>query len=316
VDIIGSTSLVVEVELCSAVCDVLTLLGFGNFSIRLNHRATLTALLTAVGIPEEQQEDALVATDKFDKIGPAGVQEELERRGIDSKAAVAWLTFLQASPVDHAGGNSEWIERARELTARSQRPDGLEELSTILSLAGATTAAGRFRFDPTLARGLSYYTGAIMEVAVPDLAGSLGGGGRYDNLVGQFLGRDIPACGFSLGLERILVVMSERNMFPESVVRGSADVMVTIWSDELRRDALELASDLRTAGIRVDVYLEAGKIPAQFKYASSRNYPFVTVVGDDERQNGTVTVRDMRNRKQETVARAVVGEFLKGLLKE
>ena len=159
VDIIGSTSLVVEVELCSAVCDVLTRLGFGNFSIRLNHRATLTALLTAVGIPEERQEDALVATDKFDKIGPAGVQEELERRGIDSKAAVAWLTFLQASPVDHAGGNLEWIGRARELTARSQRPDGLEELSTILSLAAATTAAGRFRFDPTLARGLSVLHG-------------------------------------------------------------------------------------------------------------------------------------------------------------
>ena len=314
VDIVGTSSLLVEVELCSAVSDVLTLLGFQNFSIRLNHRATLIALLTAVGINKEQHDDALVATDKFDKIGQAGVQAELERKGIDSKAAASWSTFLQASPVDHSGGNSEWIGRARELTARLQRHDGLDELSTILSLAEATTAAGRIRFDPTLARGLSYYTGAIMEVAVPDLAGSLGGGGRYDNLIGQFLGRDIPACGFSLGLERILVVMTERNMFPESMVRGSADVMVTIWSDELKRDALELATALRTAGIRVDVYPEAGKIPLQFKYASSRNYPFVAVVGDDERQNRTVTVRHMRSRKQDTVARAEVCEFLKGLL--
>jgi histidyl-tRNA synthetase len=301
----------VEVELCSAVSDVFNLLGFENFSIRLNHRATLTALLSAVGIREEHHDVVLVATDKFDKIGYQGVREELERREIPSKAALNWLTFLQASPLDHAGGNSEWIERARNLTAQSHQRDGLGELSAILDLAGATTAAGHIRFDPTLARGLSYYTGAIMEVAVPDLVGSLGGGGRYDNLIGTFLGRSVPACGFSLGLERILVVMSERDMFPPAVARGSADVMVTVWTNELRGDALALARDLRAAELRVDVYPEAGKIPVQFRYASSRNYPFVVVVGEDERRSGTVTVRDMRQRSQQSVPRAAVSEFLK-----
>src|SRR5207247_1675217 len=106
----------------------------------------------------------------------------------------------------------------------------IEQLETIVDL-GADTSAGRhIRIDPSLARGLSYYTGSIMEIAVPDLAGSLGGGGRYDNLIGMFLGRDIAACGFSLGLERIIFVMTERKMFPPDVTTGAVDVMVTIWN--------------------------------------------------------------------------------------
>jgi histidyl-tRNA synthetase len=314
VDIVGSTSLMVEAELCAAVVDVLTLLGFQDFAIRLNHRATLAALLSAVGIPREQHEDTLVATDKFDKIGHDGVRDELERRGIGANAAEAWLGFLQASPLDHAGGNSDWIARARQLIGQSQGDDGLDDVATILELVGGTTAAGRLRFDPTLARGLSYYTGAIMEVAVPDLAGSLGGGGRYDNLIGMFLGRDIPACGFSLGLERILVVMDERNMFPQAVSRGSSDVMVTLWNEQTRADALALAAGLRAEGLRVDVYPEVAKIDKQFKYASSRGVPFVTVVGDDERARGEVTVRDMRSRVQKAVGRPHAAAYIKGLL--
>ena len=120
--------------------------------------------------------------------------------------------------------------------------------------------------DPTLARGLSYYTGAIMEVAVPDLAGSLGGGGRYDGLIGMFCGEAIPACGFSLGLERILVVMTERQMFPASVQAGPADVLVTLFDRDGIADGLRLAADLRAAALRVEVYPEADKIGKQFKY--------------------------------------------------
>ena len=160
-----------------------------------------------------------------------------------------------------------------------------------------TPAARPIRFDPSLARGLSYYTGAIMEVAVPDLAGSLGGGGRYDNLVGMFLGRDVPACGFSLGLERIIVVMTERKMFPDSDRAGAVDVMVTLWNDESRADALALAADLRRGGLRVEVYPEADKLGKQFKYASSRKVAFVAIVGDDERGRGEVTMKDLRSAR-------------------
>src|SRR5687767_8123280 len=159
-----------------------------------------------------------------------------------------------------------------------------------MTLAEATLARGYIRFTPRLARGLSYYTGAIMEIGVPDLAGSLGGGGRYDNLVGMFSGRDIPACGFSLGLERIIVVMTERGMFPENLERAAADVLVTVWNEESVRDSLAFAAELRRAepALRVDVYPEADKLGKQLKYASARGVPFVVVIGDDERARGEV----------------------------
>ena len=143
-----------------------------------------------------------------------------------------------------------------------------------------------------------------MEIAVPDLAGSLGGGGRYDNLIGMFLGRNMPACGFSLGLERIIVVMTERNMFPPSLALGSVDVMVAQWSAEHRSDLLALAGELRATGLRVDVYPEPDKLGRQFKYASTRNIPCVAIVGDDERAQGRVTVKNLRNSDQQSVARA------------
>src|SRR5690606_17247930 len=121
--------------------------------------------------------------------------------------------------------------------------------------------------DPSLARGLSYYTGAIFEINVPDLAGSLGGGGRYDGLIGMFGKEQIPACGFSLGLERILVVMEERGMFPPEIAEASpADVMVTVWSEETMAESLKLASELRSQGLRVTVYPEADKLGKQMKY--------------------------------------------------
>ena len=149
-----------------------------------------------------------------------------------------------------------------------------------------------------------------MEISVPDLAGSLGGGGRYDNLIGMFLGRDVPACGFSLGLERIIVVMTERGMFPASVAGSNADAMVTLWNEGSRSDALALAGELRRGGLRVDVYPEADKLGKQFKYAASRNVPFVTVVGDDEQANGTVSVKDLRSGEQHAMPRGDVAAFI------
>ncbi|MDQ3744899.1 MAG: ATP phosphoribosyltransferase regulatory subunit, partial [Acidobacteriota bacterium] len=181
----------------------------------------------------------------------------------------------------------------------------VDELRKVVEYAASYGVAERVRVDPSLARGLSYYTGAIMEIAVPDLAGSLGGGGRYDNLVGMFSERDIPACGFSLGLERIIVVMTERGMFPADLERAAADVLVTVWSEESVRDALAFAAELRRAApaLRVDVYPEADKLGKQLKYASARGFPFVAVIGDDEHARGEVALKDMQTGGQETVAR-------------
>ena len=144
-----------------------------------------------------------------------------------------------------------------------------------------------------------------------DLAGSLGGGGRYDNLVGMFLGRDVPACGFSLGLERIIVVMSEREMFPPELVSSPADVMVTIWNEESISESIALGSELRRQGIRVDLYPETDKMAKQFKYASARGIPFVAIVGDEERARGEVAIKDMNSGEQRSVKPENVGKAIR-----
>jgi len=325
IDVVGTASIVVEAELIGAVSEVLTRLGFADFRVRLNHRKLLSAILGSV--PVELHESALVAIDKWDKIGPAEVEQELVARGVSPHDAGRLVGFFNVadqggpSPVPEAStadeANRSWLERLRIQFPASAGAAG--ELAQILRLIEGTAAAGRVYIDPSLARGLSYYTGAIMEITVPDLAGSLGGGGRYDNLIGMFLGRDIPACGFSLGLERIIFVMNERHMFPDQVAQSAVDVMVTLWAgaaatpDEAargatggREEALALAATLRRAGLRVDVYPEADKLGKQFKYASSRRVPFVAIVGDDERASGTVSIKNLLTGAQDTLPREAV----------
>jgi len=302
VDAIGTTSTLVEIDVLSAVSEVLRRLGFDNFVIRLNHRELLTGLLAAAGIPAASHGDALVAIDKLDKIQREGVIKDLAGRGIAADVGGRALDLFQLDvPV---GMRLQLQQQERAVYA-------IDQLKEIVELSAGTPAGGRIQLDPSLARGLSYYTGTIMEIAVPDLAGSLGGGGRYDNLVGMFLGKDVPACGFSLGLERILVVMAERNMFPASVANAAVDVMVTIWNHDTRADSLALAAQLREAGLRVDLYPEADKLGKQFKYASARRVPFVVILGDDERGRGEVAIKDLRSGDQTAVKRSEVSTYVK-----
>jgi histidyl-tRNA synthetase len=322
IDAIGSKSPLIEAEQITAVGEVFSQLGFADFKIVVNHRRILTGLLEVAGIAAAQHETALIALDKLDKIGEKGVAAELAERGIEPHIASRLMEMLRnifATPptvpllagVMVSRGRLDELKQILNLTAHR---DAVEDLSQILSIVRSTSVAEHVYVDPRLARGLSYYTGTIMEVAVPDLAGSLGGGGRYDNLVGMFLGRDVPACGFSLGLERIIVVMTERKMFPESVEHGAVDVMVTLWNDESRADALALAADLRRAGLRVEVYPETDRLGKQFKYASSRNVPFVAIVGEDERSRGEVTIKDLRSGTQQSVARTDAAAHVLNLL--
>ncbi|NOT46097.1 MAG: histidine--tRNA ligase, partial [Acidobacteria bacterium] len=161
---------------------------------------------------------------------------------------------------------------------------------------------------------LSYYTGAIMEIAVADLPGSLGGGGRYDNLVGMFLGQTVPACGFSLGLERILVVMQERGMFPPGASRPPADVMVAVFDEASVPHALRLAGELRQRGLRTLLFPDAGKVGRQLKYADACGIPFVAILGPDEIAASTVTLKHLaaqtQDTCQQTAAAAVILEAL------
>ncbi len=305
VDVLGSRSMIVEAEIISASNEALTKLGFSDFVLRLNHRKVLTGILDAAGVPSEKHGTALIALDKLDKIGEEGVLREFEEREVlSAEGGKKFLALFESST-----SNEQMLERLENFVG--QHPVGLEglnDLREIIRYVSSSVVA----IDPSLARGLSYYTGAIMEIQVKDLAGSLGGGGRYDNLVGMFRGQDIPACGFSLGLERIIVVMTEQNMFPVHLVRSPAEVMVAVWQDAVH-DALRLATELRAAGIRVDVYPERDtKLGTQISYASKRNIPFVAFIGEDERAKGMVNLKNLSTGTQETLQRKEISKVLKG----
>jgi histidyl-tRNA synthetase len=309
VDSIGSKSPTVETELCAAVSDALIELGFSDFTIRINHRQLLSAILRVAKVPEALHSAALVALDKLDKTSQEKVLEELNERGVSEGSARSLLDFLF-----QAGDDADPDIIATYVRGDEAGELAVQNLKTIRWGLMHTRAWGKLRFDPRLARGLSYYTGAIMEINVHDLAGSLGGGGRYDNLVGMFLGQEIPASGFSLGLERILVVMNERNMFPESLVRLPAEVMVAYFDSSAVIEVMRAADELRKCGLRVLVYPEADKIGKQLKYASSQSIPFVGILGGDEIESGKITVKNLETQSQETLLQSEAGSKIREAL--
>ncbi len=370
VDAIGSSSMMVEAELISAVCEILERFGFKDFTIRINHREILFALLRSSGIPEEKHFDALVALDKIDKIGRIGVENELAERGISDTANKRLITAmeffikdisvksltgkeklevlellkldnkvesekyktlesLRSSFKEHGKSDEETIETVvKEITDFIATGNAFIEINSLLvddekGLAAKSQleriwkfsmlrySGLRIKFDPSLARGLSYYTGAIFEINVGKEIGSIGGGGRYDGLIGMFGKEQIPACGFSLGLERILVVMEERGMFPPELSDSSADVMVTIWNEDAIGESLKLAAELRSQNLRVLVYPEADKLGKQFKYADSIKIPFVCVLGESELADNKVTLKNLSTGEQETVAREDISGKIK-----
>lgn len=296
VDSIGSSSMMVEAELILAVTAILRRLGFSDFTIRLNHREVLADILDTAGVAADKHGVALVAIDKLDKIGSEGVAAELAERGISEYAADMLLNiFEQTQKIVDDGKQVNRTIVSNLINIVSN--EVLTDIGHILTYADDCPV----QLDPSLARGLSYYTGAIMEISVPDLAGSLGGGGRYDGLIGMFGKEQIPACGFSLGLERILVVMDERGMFPPEIAESTpADVMVTVWSEETVGESLKLAAELRSKGLRVSVYPEPDKLGKQIKYADQIKVPWVCVLGESEIAAKQVTVKNMRTGTQET----------------
>lgn len=294
VDWIGSNSPVVEAELISAVADVLRRLGFEDFRIRINHRDLLFSILGHFGVGSDSLVAAVTIIDKLDKIGSAAVADELKTLGVEN--AENLVSAIQKT-------TSSAAELGSTLGPEIKADAALGNLDAIIMLSNCPQLV----IDPSLARGLSYYTGAIFEINVPDLAGSLGGGGRYDSLIGMFCKERIPACGFSLGLERILVVMDERGMFPPDIEAAApADVMVTLFSKETIGESLKIAAELRAAGIRVTVYPEPDKIGKQLKYADQIRVPFVVLLGDSEIESKKVSIREMTSGKQSAIHRAEV----------
>lgn len=305
VDAIGSTSMLVEAQLISAASEILQRLGFGDFVIRINHREVLRGILDATGIEAEKHSDALVAIDKLDKIGRDGVLKEFIEREISGGEKIIELFAKLAD-----GGNVSDIGTIREYIGKHASGEaGLVDLERILALAASPSV----KIDASLARGLSYYTGAIIEINVQDLPGSLAGGGRYDGLIGMFGKEQIPACGLSLGLERILVVMDERGMFPPEIAESTAaDVMVTVFSEDTAGESLKLASELREKGLRVTLYPEADKFAKQMKYADTIKVPYVCILGESEIAEGNVNIKNMKTGEQKCVERSLSAETING----
>lgn len=254
VDVVGSDSRLVEAEVTAAAAVCLHRLGFKEFALRLNHRGLLRALVERSGIDVGLEGETVTAIDKLGKIGVEGVAAELAQRGIDAQAAKTLLSLLAGELT---------LDRVADFCAGHAGGEAaVGDLRALLSLAAGTAAGPHLHFDATLARGMGYYTGCIFEIAVPDLAGSLGGGGRYDGLIGMFQGRDVPACGLSLGLERILVVMEDRSMYPSQLNRPI--LAIGVVADGEAAAALKLAATLRAAGLAVD--LRPGRVkPGKLK---------------------------------------------------
>jgi histidyl-tRNA synthetase len=307
IDSVGSRSPAVEAEQIAAVSEILHRLGFEDFIIRINHRKFIAAWLNRIPVPADRHDEVLIAIDKVDKIGKEGVARELAERGY-SDAQTAGITGWIG-----AHHPPEWLDTL-EAQFPSNEDNGLSNLRDIVRLSRSTSAADTIRVDPALARGLGYYTGAIMEINVKDHPGSLAGGGRYDNLIGMFLGTEVPACGFSLGLERILVVMQERSMFPAHVDQSRVDVVVAALDEKAQPVAMETANTLRQTGkIRVDLYPDVvKKMDKVFKHVDQRRARFIAIVGEDEVAAGTVTVRNVATKTKETMPRDQAAQFIEG----
>lgn len=303
VDVVGSASMTVEAEVTAALATILKELGFSDVRIHVNHRQVLRALMQVSGIDEAQEAEALIAIDKLDKVGRDGVVTDLLARGISPASVDALMAVLDGcvAPGTDGFSNAATLEHLRTSLQTSEAGrTAVAELEQVLSFAAGTAAGSLLMLDPYLARGLSYYTGPIFEIRSNDFSGSLGGGGRYDGLIGMFMKENVPACGFSLGVERILVLMEERGLFRDE--DGGVDALVTLWDAHTTPASLELAAALRAAGLRVDTYPEPDKYGKQFKYADARKIPVVVMLGPDEAASGHVAIKNLSTGAQEKVA--------------
>ena len=303
VDIVGSASPLADAEIIAILTESLVALGFTGFTTLLNHRQVLGGIARVAGLDEAAAAGIYRAIDKLDKIGPDGVRAELLNSGVGAEAAtrILELIMLRGAPADLLEELSERL--AGDECARA----ALENLRAIivhLQELGVPPAA--YAVAPHLARGLSYYTGAVFEsvIETPPM-GSLLGGGRYDELIGAFAGHAIPTVGLAFGIERLHDLMEEIGLGPET--RSVTEVFVTLFDPATAAASLALARDLRAAGVKVANALDPSeKIGKQLQYADRKGAAFAVLIGPDELARGEVVVKDLRSGEQRSVARAAV----------
>ena len=300
VDCVGSRSPTVDAEMVAIYHEVFARLGFTTFVTKINHRGLLNALMEISGVPEEQRTLTLIALDKFDKVGLAGVRAELEKAEMQAPAIERLLEIAAIS-----GTPEEVIAALRPQLADS--PEGRRALDDLAAVFRYATEMGvpaeRMRLDLSLARGLGYYTGPIFEtVLIGSALGSLGGGGRYDQLIGLFLGREIPCTGISFGLDRIFDALGEQGLLGEETAT-TTQALVTLFAPETVAAGLELARELREAGVRTEVYAEPKELRTQLAFANKKGIPLAVIIGPEEIEHGAVVLRDLRSGTQRAVPR-------------
>ncbi len=294
-DVVGSNALLNEVELASIYHEVFSRLKLDGYELRINHRKILTALAEICGGADKMM-DITITIDKLDKIGIDKVKDELIQRGLAAEQVNIIEKYLSIT-----GTNDEILNSLLDIIGSSEiGRKGIEQVSFVLANLQPQTL--NLKLDPTLARGLNYYTGIIFEAKAPDIVrmGSIGGGGRYDDLTGLFGVPNIPGVGISFGVDRIYDVMEELNLFPPDVHVGTQVLFFNLGEAESKK-SFELMQQLRQQDIRCELYHEPVKFDKQFKYAEKKNIPFVVIIGEKELNDNNCNIKNLSTGKQETI---------------
>jgi histidyl-tRNA synthetase len=313
-DVVGSRSLLNEVDLCWIYHTVLIQLGLAGYELRINSRKLLAALAEACG-GADKMTDITIAIDKLDKIGLDKVKEELAQRGLDENQIALIEKYLLIE-----GSNEEILAAVKNLFGESETAKkGIEELEYVAHRVTAPLSTGeglgsvgreplapdgvRLVLDLTLARGLNYYTGIIFEVKAPVEVkiGSIGGGGRYDDLTGLFGVPDVPGVGISFGVDRIYDVLEEMKLFPETIAQTTKALFFNLGETESIA-AYFLLQELRAAGVSSELFHEQAKMDKQFKYAEKKGIPYIVIIGSRELEEQVCLVKDLATGKQESIA--------------
>ncbi|MDQ7948146.1 MAG: histidine--tRNA ligase [Pedobacter sp.] len=309
-DVVGSASLLNEAEFVLIYREALINLGLKDFTIKINNRKILSGIAEIIGKPELIV-DMTVAIDKLDKIGFEGVTNELIERGFTQ------ADIDQLKPVILLeGSNAEKLESLKQVLATSTLGlKGIEEIETVFNYVSRLTTHNlqpvtQLELDITLARGLNYYTGCIFEVKTNEVAmGSIGGGGRYDDLTGMFGLKDLTGVGISFGADRIYDVLEELSLFPVSAAQGTK-VLISNFDAAAEVYALPILQQLRSHDIAAELYPAAAKLKKQLGYADDKKIPYVILIGEDEMKSGKLTLKDMQSGAQQQLAIAeIVGQL-------
>lgn len=313
-DIVGITGMIADAELISLAVTILQRLGFEDFTVKINNRKLLTGMGQYAGVDESQLSDLYRSVDKFDKVGSTGVQAELIERGLPDDVVERMMRLLQAG-----GQGLETLDNIEDVLSEFPMGQaGIDELRQMAAhLQAMAVPSDYYSFDFTMVRGLGYYTGPIFETVLHDESiGSISGGGRYDELIGIFRKKSLPTTGISLGIERLITLMDERDMYPDHIGSTVVDVLVTVFNQEMMDEAIKLAMRLRQQGIRTELYMSDSrlKLGKQFGHADKKGIPIVAVMGPDEVAQDIVSLKRLRDGEEVTVRRGEAAAKIRALL--